>query len=121
MIQGGVVVKGIKSIIYEMDGHAFVININEKSEVIYRDVLGVVGKECILEYLRNFFGIIDSWDNEYINMQEIDGSKWILSIIYSNGNVKEYSGRASYPNNFEAFERLNLNLIKEVQYGKFEY
>ena len=47
----------------------------------------------------------------------IDGSSWSLSIIYSNGNKKEYSGKSSYPNNFEAFERLNQKLIDEVQNG----
>ena len=70
-----------------------------------------------VEYLRNLFCIIDSWNKEYINTKMIDGSSWSLSIIYSNGNKKEYSGKSSYPNNFEAFERLNQKLINEVQNG----
>ena len=51
----------------------------------------------------------------------IDGINWDLSIIYYDGNKKEYRGRANYPNNFEAFERLNKKLINEVQNGQFNY
>ena len=109
--------KGIKSIIYEIDGQTLSINIREKSQIKYKDISIIISEEKTFEYLRNLFCIIDSWNKEYINTKMIDGSSWSLSIIYSNGNKKEYSGKSSYPNNFEAFERLNQKLIDEVQNG----
>ena len=109
--------KGIKSIIYEINEQTLSINIGEKSQVKYKDILSIISEEKVFKYLRNLFGIIDNWDKEYINTSMIDGSSWKLSIIYSNGNKEEYNGRSSYPNNFEAFERLNQKLINEVQNG----
>ena len=109
--------KDIKSIIYEIDGQTLSINIGKKSQIKYKDISIIISEEKTFEYLRNLFCIIDSWNKEYINTKTIDGSNWKLSIIYSNGNKKEYSGKASYPNNFEAFERLNQKLIDEVQNG----
>ena len=109
--------KGIKSIIYEIDGQTLSINIREKSQIKYKDISIIISEEKTFEYLRNLFCIIDSWNKEYIDTRMIDGSSWNLYIIYSNGNKKEYSGKASYPNNFEAFERLNQKLIDEVQNG----
>lgn len=109
--------KGIKSIIYEIDAESLIINIGEKIQIEYKDILKIISKEKTLEYLKSLFHIIDSWEKEYINIKTIDGSSWKLSIIYFDGNKKEYSGRSSYPNNFEAFERLNQKLIDEVQNG----
>ena len=109
--------KKLKSIIYENNGQSLVINIGEKSQIIYKDISSIISEEKTLEYLRNLFCIIDNWNKEYINTKMIDSSIWKLSINYSNGNKKEYIGKASYPNNFEAFERLNQSLIDEVQNG----
>ncbi len=109
--------KGIKSIIYEIDGKNLVINIGDKNKIKYKDISIIISEEKTFEYLRNLFCIIDSWNNEYINTRMIDGSSWNLSIIYANGNKKEYIGKSNYPNNFEAFERLNQKLIDEAQNG----
>lgn len=109
--------KRVKSIIYEISGQTLVINIGEKNQIIYKDISGIISEDKTLEYLRNLFCIIDSWNKEYVNTRMIDSSSWKLSIIYYNNNKKEYSGKSSYPNNFEAFERLNHKLIDEVQNG----
>lgn len=106
--------KGIKSIIYEANGHTLIINIGEKNQIIYKDILCIVSEEKIMEYLMNLFCIIDNWKKEYVNTKVIDNSNWKLSIIYSSGNKKEYKGISSYPRNFEAFERLNQKIIDEV-------
>lgn len=108
---------GIESIIYEINSQSLVINIDEKSQIEYRGISSIISKEKTLEYLEKLFCIIDNWDKEYINTNMVDGSSWKLCISYSNGDKKEYRGRSSYPNNFEAFERLNQELINEVQNG----
>ena len=109
--------KDIKIIIYEINGQTLSIGIGEKIQIKYKDISSVISEERFFKYLEKFFGIIDNWDKEYINTNVIDGNNWKLSIIYSNGNKKEYRGKSSYPNNFEAFERLNQELIDEVQIG----
>lgn len=109
--------KGIKSIVYEIDDQYLIIGIGDKNLIKYKDISSIINKEKIIEYLKNLFCIIDSWKNEYINTKIIDGRSWNLSIIYSNGMTREYIGKSSYPNNFEAFERLNQKLIDEVQNG----
>lgn len=109
--------KGIKSIIYEINGQTLIINISENSQIIYKDISTVISQEKILDYLSNLFIIIDNWDQKYIDPRIIDGGIWKLSIIFFNGNKKEYIGKANYPNNFEVFERLNNKLIKEVENG----
>lgn len=109
--------KGIKSIIYEIDSQILNINLGEKIQIKYKDISIIISEEKIFEYLRNLFSIINDWNKEYINTRIIDGGNWKLSIINSNGNIKEYIGKSSYPNNFEAFERLNQKLIEEVQNG----
>ena len=109
--------KGVKSVIYQIDGQNLVINIGNKNQIKYKDISCIISEEKTFEYLRNLFCIIDSWNKEYFNTKMIDGSSWNLSIIYYNGNKKEYSGKSSYPKNFEAFERLNQKLIDEVHNG----
>lgn len=106
--------KSIKNIIYEIDGNTLFINISEKVQIKYKDISSIICEKEILEYLINLFCIIDEWNREYINKKNIDGSNWRLSIIYYNGNKEEYVGQSSYPNNFEAFERLNQKLIDKV-------
>lgn len=109
--------KDIKSIIYEINNRTLSINIGEKNIIKYNNILNIISEEKIFEYLMNLFRIIYNWNEKYIDISVIDGNNWKLSIIYSNGNKKEYIGKSSYPNNFEAFERLNRKLIDEVQNG----
>lgn len=109
--------RSIKSITYEIDGRTLSINIREKIQIKYMDISSIISEEKVFEYLKNLFSIIDNWDKEYINTRIIDSNNWKLSIIYSNGNEKEYRGKSSYPNNFEAFERLNQELIYGVKNG----
>ena len=109
--------KGIKSIIYEIANQTLIINIGEKNQIKYKDISSIISEEKVFEYLKNLFRIIDNWDKEYINTRVIDSDNWKLSIVYYNDNVKEYFGKSSYPNNFEALERLNQKLINEVQNG----
>lgn len=109
--------KNIKNIIYEINNRTLSINIGEKNIIKYNGILSTISEEKIFEYLMNLFRIIYNWNEKYIDISVIDGNNWKLSIIYSNGNKKEYIGKSSYPNNFEAFERLNRKLIDEVQNG----
>ena len=109
--------RSIKSITYEINGRTLSINIREKIQIKYMDISSIISEEKVFEYLKNLFSIIDNWDKEYINTRIIDSNNWKLSIIYSNGNEKEYRGKSSYPNNFEAFERLNQELIDGVKNG----
>lgn len=109
--------KDIKSIECIINNHALIINIGEKIQIEYENRLGIISKEKIFEYLINLFCIIDSWDEEYIDTKMIDNSKWELTIIHSNGIKINYHGKSNYPNNFEAFERLNQRLIEEVYNG----
>lgn len=109
--------KDVKSIVYEIDGQILSINIGEKSQIKYGNILSVISKEKLFKYLEELLCIIVNWDDEYINTNVIDGSNWKLSIIYFNDNKKEYRGKSSFPNNFEAFESLNQKLIKDVQNG----
>lgn len=107
----------IKSIVYENNDQNLIINIRDKSQILYKDILNIIDNQLISKYLENLFCIIDDWEEEYINIKMINGNNWKLSIVYTNGNKKEYSGKSSYPTNFEAFERLNQKLINEVQSG----
>ncbi len=109
--------KDIKSIVYEIDGQILSINIGEKSQIKYGNILSVISEEKLFKYLEELLCIIVNWDDEYINTNVIDGSNWKLSIIYFNDNKKEYRGKSSFPNNFVAFESLNQKLIKDVQNG----
>ena len=110
--------QGIKNIIYEIDGQVLsFINIGEKIQIKYKDISSIISEEKFFKYLEKFFCIIDNWDKEYINTNVIDGNNWKLSIIYSNSDEKEYRGKSSFPNNFEAFERLNQELIVDVRNG----
>jgi len=107
----------IKSIEYENNEKKLIINISDKIQILYKDILNIIDDQLLFKYLENLFCIIDDWEKEYINTKMIGGNNWKLSIAYMNGNKKEYSGKSSYPTNFEAFERLNQKLINEVQNG----
>lgn len=110
--------KGIKSIIYELNNQSLIISFGETNNVLYKDISGTISNDKLLEYLRKLYGIINDWKEEYINTKLIDNSTWKLSIIFIDGNKKEYIGKSSYPYNFEVFERLNQELIEEVLNGK---
>lgn len=108
---------GIKSIIFEKNNNRLIIDINNESKITYKDICKIVDNKLIYKYLEGLFSIIGSWQQEYIDISLIDGDHWKLDINYIDGNTKEYSGRSSYPTNFEAFERLNQRLIDEVYNG----
>lgn len=108
---------GIKSITFEKNGKSLNLYISDKSVITYKDISKVIDNNIVFKFLESFFSIIDSWQREYINPKIIDGEYWNLSITYMNDSKKEYYGRANYPSNFEAFERLNQKLINEVQNG----
>ena len=45
--------KGIKSIIYEIDGQNLVINIGDKNQIKYKDISSVISEEKTFEYIRS--------------------------------------------------------------------
>lgn len=108
---------GVKSIIYEKNNQRLIISINNESKIQYNDILKAIDNILVFKYLDSLYRIINDWEKEYINTRIIDGDHWKLSITYINGNKKEYYGKANYPTNFEALERLNQTLIDEVQNG----
>lgn len=108
---------GVKSIIYESNNNSFNISINDEIKIQYKSILKLIDKELFFKYLDSLFRIIEDWQKEYINTKIIASDYWKLSIIYIDGEKKEYGGKSSYPNNFEAFLRLNQKLINEVQNG----
>lgn len=107
----------IKSITFEKNGKSLNIYISNKSEIMYKDFLKTIDNSVVFRYLESLFSIIGSWQMEYIDTKIIDGDNWKLSITYRDGSKKEYYGKADYPTNFEALERLNQKLINEVQNG----
>lgn len=108
---------GIKNITFEKNGKSLNIYISNQSKIIYKDISITIDNNVIFKYLESLFSIIDSWQMEYIDTKTIDGDNWKLSIVYIDDSKKEYYGKANYPTNFEAFERLNQKLIDEVQNG----
>lgn len=108
---------GIKSIIYERNAVDLIININNQSNVIYLDNSRLIDNKLIMNYLEKFLSIIELWQEKYIDTKIIDGDIWKLSIIYDKGGKKEFWGKAKFPKNFEALERLNQKLIDEVLNG----
>lgn len=108
---------GIKSIIFKENSRSLIININNKSEIQYNNILKEINNEIVFKYLKSLFSIIDDWQKEYINTKIIDGDNWRLSIVYVDDSKKEYYGKSNFPINFEAFKRLNQKLIDEVLNG----
>ena len=108
---------GVYSIIFEKNDSTLIISINNESTLKYKDISKRVDNSLIFNYLESLFSIIDGWEKEYIDITTVDGASWKLSINYIDGSKLEYSGKSNYPSNFEAFERLNQNLINEVQNG----
>lgn len=108
---------GIKGISFKKNNETLNISIGAESKMYYRDILLLIDNNIIFKYLENLLSIIDSWQNEYIDTEIIDGDSWKLSIIYDDESKKEYFGKACFPYNFEALERLNQKLIGEVLNG----
>ena len=104
----------VQSVIFERNNQSLIIHIGNESKVSYKDISKIVDKEEIFKYLESLFRIIDHWEEEYIDTKIIDGDDWRLSIVYLDGKKKEYYGKAEFPTNFEALERLSQKLVYEV-------
>lgn len=102
---------GVKSIIFERNDESLKIYISNKSKILYKDISKTIDNNVIFKYLELLFNIIDNWQEKYIDTKIIDGDYWKLSITYIDDSKKEFYGKSNYPTNFEAFERLNQNLI----------
>lgn len=103
---------GIKSISYESKNSAFYINISEKT-VSYINIKKEISEKTIFNYLEHLFRIIDTWQEKYPSSNIVGQDSWQLLINYTDGKIKKFSGHSNFPSNFEAFERLNQDLIKE--------
>ena len=109
---------GIKCMIYKNNNNSLIISINNYECIIKNnDILISIDNKLVYKYFDSLYRIIDDWQKEYIDTRIIDGDSWKLSITYMDGSKQEYYGKSSYPTNFEAFERLNQQLISEVQNG----
>ena len=108
---------GVKSITFERNGKSLNIYIGDKTEIVYKDISKTIYSNIVFKYLESLFFIINSWQKKYVYARAIGGEYWKLSITYVDDSKKEYYGKSDYPNNFEAFERLNQKLISEVQNG----
>jgi len=73
-----------------------------------------VKDEMIMEYLDNFFRIIDSWKNKYVNNNVLDGVEWQLQISYKNGEKDFFYGKNDFPNNFETLDMIKQQLIQQA-------
>ncbi len=117
IFRGGIVI-GIKCMIYKNNNNSLIISINNYECIIQNnDILISIDNKLVYKYFDSLYRIIDDWQKEYIDTRIIDGDSWKLSITYMDGSKQEYYGKSSYPTNFEAFERLNQQLISEVQNG----
>ena len=117
IFRGGIVI-GIKCMVYKKNNNSLIISINNYECIIQNnDILISIDNKLVYKYFDSLYRIIDDWQKEYIDTRIIDGDSWKLSITYMDGSKQEYYGKSSYPTNFEAFERLNQQLISEVQNG----
>lgn len=107
--------KDIESIVYQNNNSKLIINIGNKNQIIYQNVSYIISNEKLLTYLSGLYTIINDWQKEYIDLKAFGNNYWSLSINYVNGNKEEYNGKSSYPNNFEALEELNQDLICEAR------
>lgn len=101
----------IKTIIYEINGRGLIIDI-EKNTVRYENTNRQISDEVLFNYLSRFFSIINNWEEEYIDNSIIDGNVWKLVIIYTDGNQKQYRGKAKCPINLDSLEEINYKLIR---------
>ena len=111
----------IRNITIKIREELIIININDNNdfEIIYNDIVKEINKEIFRKYIRNLYSIIDNWKDEYINSNIIDGDCWSLELNYSNNSKSEYTGRADFPYNFNEFNKINHDLIKEVFYDNY--
>ena len=107
----------IKYIVFKNNHETLQITLGKENKIQYNNLSNVIDDEQAMKYLTDLFLIIKHWDNEYINTCLIDNNIWSLSIVFTNDIKREYYGKASYPDNFEAFERLINRIIKEVYNG----
>lgn len=103
---------GIENIIYENNNDIFYIDVSKKT-LSYMNIKKEISENTIFNYLDKLFRIIDIWEEEYSDFQIIDKNSWKLLINYQDGRIKKHFGNSDYPFNFEAFEKLNQNLIRE--------
>lgn len=80
-------------------------SINEKSNIFEID------NSKIDVFLDRLIRTIANWENRYVNENVVDGSIWQLKIIFKNNIKWNYSGRNSYPLNFENFIILKNKLL----------
>ncbi len=111
----------IKNITYKNNNDVFVLNISNNPTIKYNNELYNIDYELVFKYIRSLYSITEDWKEEYINTTEIDGNSWELIIEYSNDTEKVYSGKSSYPDNFDTFEELIYKTLNEVRYVLFKY
>lgn len=104
---------GIKNIEYKNKNGIFQINIKDRT-LCYMNIKQEISQNTIFNYLERLFRIIDTWQEEYSNANIIGSDNWQLLIDYTDGRRKKYSGYSNLPSNFEAFQRLNQDLVKGV-------
>lgn len=107
----------IKYILFKNNKETLQIDLGEEKQIKYNNLTNVIDDKQAMKFLTDLFLIIKYWDNEYINTCLMDNNTWSLSIFFTNGTKREYYGKASYPDNYEAFERLINEIIKEVFNG----
>lgn len=103
----------VKNIIYNNNRRYFVVDFNQ-NQVTYDNITVPVSKEIITNYLMSFFNIMVTWKEGYLNNSVIDGSDWKITVNFLDNSNKIYTGHGSYPDNFEAIERLISQIISEV-------
>jgi len=105
---------GVKSVIYENNNEFLIIDIGDECKVSYKNISRVIDNKIVYKYLESLLIIVSNWRSEYINIGIIDGEIWKLTLNLIDGSKKEYNGRSDFPINFESFEFLNREIIKEV-------
>ena len=55
-----------------------------------------------------------SWNNEYINPDELDGTEWCLGLTYSDDSTFSSEGSNDYPPVFDKLERKFERLYRET-------
>ena len=107
---------GVKSIIYERNNNRFVVNVSNDSTLEYDEELFPLDNKLVMNYVMSILSITEDWKEEYLDTSLIDSDEWKLVITYTNGNIKEYKGTGSYPDNFSSLENINDRLLDEVRH-----
>lgn len=100
----------IKNIICEINNSSLIIDV-ENYSIFYNGTNKKISEDTLFNYLKRFFSIINSWEEEYIDNSIIDGNVWRLIITYTDGSQKQYRGKAKCPINFDSLEEINYKLI----------